>query len=81
MDVEEAVERALAFLEKAGYYAARLLCVRRSDDAKWRLTFDVAAWRRGAAAAAAVEVAHIILDERSGKVLEFQLDERETGEA
>ncbi|MHC1585369.1 MAG: hypothetical protein ACXQS7_03790 [Candidatus Syntropharchaeia archaeon] len=64
MDTEEAVERAVRFLEeKAGYYTHHLVSVRLDKD-RWYLEFDVGALYK--------EIVKVIIDDKTGKVVEFE---------
>ncbi|MDF2954938.1 hypothetical protein [Candidatus Alkanophaga liquidiphilum] len=67
MDTEEAVERAVRFLEeKAGYYTHRLVSVRLDKD-RWHLEFDVGALLK--------EIVKIVIDDKTGRVVEFERPE------
>lgn len=66
MDTEEAVERALQFLErKAGYYTHRLTSVHFDKSKKeWLLKFDVGLFK--------VIIVNITLDDDTGSVTSYE---------
>lgn len=71
MQLEEAVEKAIEFLEKkAGYYYHKLLKAELSSDGHWHLEFDVGVLSR--------VIVRIKVDDHTGRIVEYRLVGAET---
>lgn len=64
METEEAIEKAIEFLErKAGYYAHRLLGVKLEGNV-WKIKFDVGVF--------AEKLIELEIDDKTGRVVKYE---------